>query len=108
MVRLTNEQAIEMMKAKLECMKRDNSGSDEVCNKKGCDSCYLNYSQGNMGEQQEWLRMGIKALESQKTGHWEDCAEREPWFRCSECREKVWGGYYNYCPKCGVKMKENK
>lgn len=66
MIRLTNEQAIEMMKAKLECMTRDVSGSDEVCNNKKCDNCYLNYAQGNMGEQKEWLRMGIKALENQK------------------------------------------
>lgn len=63
MIRLTNKQAIEMMKAKLECMTRSVSGSDQVCNSRGCDNCYLNYSQGNMGEQKEWLRMGIKALE---------------------------------------------
>lgn len=67
MIRLTNEQAIEMMEAKLECMTRDVSGSDEVCNRKGCDGCYLNYAQGNMGEQKECLRMGIKALKNQKS-----------------------------------------
>ena len=52
----------------------------------------------------EALDMGIKALKNQKTGHWKDCGEREPWYRCSECRKKVWGSYYKYCPDCGAKM----
>ena len=114
MIRLTNEQAIEMMEAKLKCMTRDVSGSDEVCNQKGCDGCYLNYAQGNMGEQKEWLRMGIKALENQKTGHW-GFQKREGYecvYRCSNCGRKItkYDGFYDferlfaYCPECGVKM----
>lgn len=63
---MTNEQAIEMMKAKLECMTRDN-GTDLNCNAKKCDECNLCYAQGNMGEQEEWLRIGIKALENQQS-----------------------------------------
>ena len=39
-----------------------------------------------------------------KTGHWVDCGEREPWYRCSECGRRVWGGANQYCPDCGLKM----
>lgn len=39
-----------------------------------------------------------------KTGHWIDCSERDPWYRCSECGERVWGGYHKYCPNCGARM----
>lgn len=67
---MTNKEAIEMMKAKLECMTREVSGTDRDCNAKKCDECDLCYAQGNMGEQKEWLRLGIKALEKQKIGHW--------------------------------------
>lgn len=61
------EEAIEMMKAKLECMTREVSGVDQDCNMNKCFECDLCYTQGNMGEQKEWLRMGIEALENQKT-----------------------------------------
>lgn len=63
---MTNQEAIEMMKAKLECMTREVSGVDLNCNAKKCDECDLCYAQGNMGEQKDWLRMGIEALEKQK------------------------------------------
>lgn len=60
---MTNEEAIRMLKAKLECMIRDVSGSDDDCNRKLCGECPLNYEKGNMGEQKEYLRMSIEALE---------------------------------------------
>jgi predicted RNA-binding Zn-ribbon protein involved in translation (DUF1610 family) len=41
-----------------------------------------------------------------KTGRWIDVGEREPWYRCSECNEKVFGGYRHYCPNCGTKMQK--
>lgn len=62
---MTNEEAIRMLKAKLECMTRDVSGRDSDCIDRRCDECPLNYEQGNMGEQKEWLRMAIKALEQE-------------------------------------------
>ena len=114
MISLTNEQAIGMMKAKLKCMQRSVSGIDYECNNKLCDACCLNYDQGNMGEQKEWLRMGIKALENQKTGHWrfrkregDECV-----YRCSNGGRKItkYDGFcdferlFAYCPECGVKM----
>lgn len=60
---MTNEEATRMLKAKLECMIRDVSGSDDDCNRKLCGECPLNYEQGNMGEQKEYIRMSIEALE---------------------------------------------
>lgn len=38
-------------------------------------------------------------------GKWIDCAERDPWYRCSECKERVWGGHRNFCPNCGADMR---
>lgn len=61
---MTREEAIKMMKAKLECMTREVSGLSENCNKK-CDECNLCYDQGNMGEQIEWMKIAIKALEQE-------------------------------------------
>jgi hypothetical protein len=72
---MTNEQAKKMLKAKLECLKRDTSGTDFDCNNRNCDDCSLNYEQGNMGEQKEALDMAIKALEKER---WIPVSERLP------------------------------
>ena len=71
---MTNEQAKKMLKAKLECLKRETSGTDFDCNNSNCDECSLNYEQGNMGEQKEALDMAIKALEQEPC---EDAISRE-------------------------------
>lgn len=117
---MNKEEAIRMLKAKLECMTRDVSGRDSDCIDRRCDECSLNYEQGNMGEQKEWLRMAIEALEQPKTGHWlsqsEYCKINNLipsglgcYFWCSECNCGIDYKYfhlvdYNYCPKCGAKM----
>lgn len=62
---MTNEQAKKMLKSKLECLKRETSGTDFDCNNSNCDKCSLCYEQCNMGEQKEALDMAIKALEQQ-------------------------------------------
>ena len=62
---MTREEATNMLKAKLECLKRETSGTDIDCNRSNCDECPLCYEQGNMGEQKEALDMAIKALEQQ-------------------------------------------
>lgn len=72
---MTNEQAKKMLKAKLDCLKRETSGTDFDCNNSNCDECSLCYEQGNMGEQKEALDMAIKALE-QTT--WIPVSERLP------------------------------
>ena len=63
---MTYEEAKKMLKAKLECLKRETSGTDIDCNYRNCDECNLCYEQGNMGEQKEALDMAIKALDSWK------------------------------------------
>lgn len=72
---MTRAEAIKMLTAKAECMKRDISGFDEDCNSHRCGECNLCYEQGNMGEQVEYLQMAIKALEEPQ---WILCSERLP------------------------------
>ena len=63
---MTNEQAKNFLKAKLECFKRETSATDFDCNNSNCDDCPLCYEQGNMGEQKEALQIAIKALEQRQ------------------------------------------
>ena len=71
---MTNEQATNMLKAKLECLKRETSGTNFDCIRCNCDECSLCYEQGNMGEQKEALVMAIKALEQEPC---EDTIDRQ-------------------------------
>ena len=70
---MTNEQAVNMLNAKLECLNLETSGTD-FCNHTNCYDCSLSYEQGNIGEQKEALVMAIKALEKEPC---EDCISRE-------------------------------
>ena len=78
-----------MLKAKLECLKRETSGTDFDCNNSNCDECSLCYEQGNMGEQKEALDMAIKALEQEHPkGKWiklDSYDRRDHFYACSEC-----------------------
>lgn len=113
---MTREEAIKMAKADLKCMERDTSGQDEMCNSHKCDECSLNYERGNIGEQKEWLRLAIKALEQQepRKGHWimtgdyfTGAYESIDYVKCSCCgEESLEEG--NYCPNCGADMREVK
>lgn len=62
---MTNEEAVKMLKAKRKCLIQDVSGVFDDCNRRLCNECYLNYEQGNMGQQAEYLRMCIEALEQE-------------------------------------------
>ena len=62
---MTKEEAVVKLKAKLECMTRDVSGTNIDCNKCRCDECKFHYAQGNMGEQIECLRISIETLQNQ-------------------------------------------
>ena len=84
---MTNEQAKKMLKAKLECLKRETSGTDFDCNNSNCDECSLCYEQGNMGEQKEALDMAIKALEQQPC---EDTISRQA------AIDALWKALYTY------------
>ena len=117
---MTNEQAKKMIKAKLECLKRETSGTDFDCNNSNCDECSLCYEQGNMGEQKEALDMAIKALEQltsaqpeRQKGKW--IAQKGGGYRCSECKhyaldERDGNFIYvsaksKFCPYCGADMR---
>lgn len=60
------EKSKEILKAKLECLKREVSGKDIDCNCRRCDECGLCYAQGNIGEQIEALEIAIQILEHPK------------------------------------------
>lgn len=56
-------EAIGMLKAKRACIINETSGTNPECNAERCDNCDLNYAQGNMGQQKEYIKMAIEALE---------------------------------------------
>ena len=62
---MTNQEAIEMLTAKAECIRREASGIDVDCNHRNCDECDLCYKHGTMGDQMEALGVAISALQEQ-------------------------------------------
>ena len=105
---MTNEQATNMLKAKLECLKRETSGTDFGCNNSNCDECSLCYEQGNMGEQKEALDMAIKALEQEpildkiraEIAMYEaDCRLQGGTDECEKCNSNVFGSIYRIIDK---------
>ena len=56
---MTREEATNILKAKLECYKRQTSETDDCDD---CDKCSLVYEQGNIGEQKLALAMAIMEL----------------------------------------------
>ncbi len=62
---MDNQEAIEILTAKVECMRRETSGIDIDCNHRNCDECDLCYKQGTTGDQREALRVAIFALQAQ-------------------------------------------
>ena len=84
---MTREEARNMLVAKMICLTRETSGTDEECISHNCENCGLNYEQGNMGEQKEALKMAIKSLEAEPC---EDCISRE------EAKNLFWNGTEGY------------
>jgi hypothetical protein len=66
---MNNQEAIEMLTAKAECIRREASGIDVDCNHRNCDECDLCYKQGTMGDQMEALGVAISALQAQEAKH---------------------------------------
>ena len=90
---MTNKEAIKMLTAKAECIRRETSGTDIDCNLRNCDECDLCYKQGTMGEQMEALGMAISALQA-----------RPEIIRCKDCVywdtswQNNFAANYHYCP----------
>ena len=126
---MTNQEAIKMLTAKVECIRRETSGTDVDCNLRNCNDCELCYEQGTTGEQREALNMAISALQAQdvpyvnvgncpychedsdgfvfpieKNGHacvWHDV---DGWV--ISLKAKGWHGStkIKYCPMCGRRL----
>lgn len=60
---MNNQEAIKILTAKVECMRRETSGTNINCNSHNCDSCELCYAQGTTKEQLEALNKAISALQ---------------------------------------------
>ncbi len=58
------KKSAEMIRARLECLTRETSGTNDDCNFHKCDNCEFNYAQGNVAEQKEWMRIAINSLEA--------------------------------------------
>ena len=63
---MTNQEAIKMLTSKVECIRRETSGTDIDCNFHNCDDCELCYAQGTTGEQRKALNMAISALQEKE------------------------------------------
>lgn len=81
---MTPEEAVKMIKAKLDCMCREFSGIDEDCNTSNCDNCRLNYEQGTVGEQMEALRVAISALQTRRCATCKHDPPSKKW-PCLDC-----------------------
>ena len=114
---MTNKEAINILTAKAECIRREVSGTDFAWNLRNCDECDLCYAQGTTGEQREALDMAIKALEKQipkkptkQTDEWSQSLYN---LRCPQCNAVVAMGNsrvgycdrinkgYEICRACG-------
>ena len=86
---MTREEAIENLKELLECSYVDRFEDSE----------------------NEALEMAIKALEQEKTGHWEIIPKDKwdsstaPHIKCTRCNCRPFGDVpFAYCPNCGARM----
>lgn len=71
-----------------------------ICKKdEHCIDCPKNYPEE---ECEHWIE-----VEEVKYGHWIDAREQCSSFVCSKCEYQS-RAQYNFCPECGVKMKEEK
>lgn len=62
---MTENEAIEKLRAYHKCQKMQVKGIYEDCNEKLCDNCDLCYAQGNAGEHIKSIEIAIQALKKQ-------------------------------------------
>ena len=63
---MTENEAIEKLRAYHKCQRLQVKGIYEDCNEKLCDNCDLCYAQGNTGEHIESVKVAIKTREKQE------------------------------------------
>ena len=111
---MTENEALNMLQAKLTCMELyDLSCVEKGCDKK-CENCEYNYAQGNNGEQKEALKVAIQALEKQipkkptpiDYEKYMDTVKNALFLKgsywCPNCNHVVKCG--TYCSDCGQKL----
>ena len=101
---MTNKEAIEILTAKAECIRREVSGTDFACNLRNCDECDLCYAQGTTGEQREALGMAIKAIEKQIPKRPNNCiwyGDGSAMGHCPMCDTFLDSDSDAYCGGCG-------
>jgi hypothetical protein len=69
-VKMTKEEAAEILRNKLYCMELESSGIVHQCNSRKCDNCIYNYKQGTIREQKEALNMAVWSLDKDRVLDW--------------------------------------
>ena len=113
MQKMSEKEAIEMLKAKLTCMKLEALSCIEKGCDKDCDNCQYNYTQGTVGEQEEALEVAIQALEEvqqhRAIGTLNQCREAVERMKPKK-PNNIYSDFYPivhyYCPKCGRRFGE--
>ena len=113
---MTESEALEKLKANLECQKKQVYGRYEDCNSDKCDDCELCYKQGNNGERIESTKIAIQALEKQipkKPLFNHNLSDTLSVFRC-ECGSTIKVSHDvgimdnnnapDYCSDCGCRL----
>lgn len=116
---MTESEALEKLKANLECQKKQVYGRYEDCNSDKCDDCELCYKQGNNGERIESTKIAIQALEKQIPKKLEirnaTCDDIESELRdfitaqgkicrCPTCKDTICVSEIEYCWYCGQRL----
>lgn len=111
---MTENEAIEKLRAYHKCQKMQVKGIYEDCNARLCDNCDLCYAQGNTGEHIKSIEIAIQALEKQIAkkptfegdGYAPDGTLVYDTWICPCCDKRYEVDYddYDYCPNCGQKL----
>lgn len=93
---MTNQEAIEMLTAKAECIRREASGIDVDCIHRNCDECDLCYKQGTMGDQMKALDMAIQALKREdETRRMLETEKNKAYWRSKDYRSGRISAFYD-------------
>ena len=113
---MTENEAIEKIRAYSKCLERQVKGIYEDCNNKRCDDCDLCYMQGTTGEHRKTIDIAIQALEEvqqyRAIGTPEECKEamekqtaKKPIVhQCPACGNAVMLSDGKCCSNCGQRL----